>query len=152
MKALFKTGAEWSALIVRLTLALVIFPHGAQKVLGWFGGYGVSGTLNFFTHVLHVPVVLAVLVFVLEFLGPLGLVVGLLTRVVAAGLLVEMIDVIVKMHGHNGFFMNWSGKQAGEGFEYHLLIIGMALALLISGAGRWSLDRLIGELMEEGEA
>ncbi len=149
MKALFKTEAGWSGLVLRLLLGIVMFPHGAQKVLGWFGGYGFSASLNFFTNTLHVPAPLAILVFALEFFGSLALIIGFLTRLVALGLLIEMIVAIAMIHGHYGFFMNWFGKQAGEGFEYHLLVIAICLALLIGGAGNLSVDQVLTESMTE---
>src|SRR5436309_15542363 len=129
-------------LLLRLTLAVVMFPHGAQKALGWFGGHGFASTIAFFTRA-GIPPVLALLVIVTEFLGPLGLAIGLLTRVVAFGLICEMLVAIVTVHWPHGFFMNWTGTQQGEGFEYHVLMIGMALTELMVGAGAWSIDRAL---------
>jgi putative oxidoreductase len=143
-KLLFGTQPGWSGLILRLTLALVIYPHGAQKVLGLYGGYGWSGTMTYFTDVIGLPVALGALVMLIEFLAPFALVLGLFTRGAALGLIAIMLGAIKTVHHANGFFMNWYGKQAGEGFEYHLLVIGMALALVISGAGCFSIDRRIG--------
>lgn len=140
-RRLLATEAGWSHLVLRLTLAAVIFPHGAQKVLGWFGGYGFSGTMGSFTHALGIPYPLALLAMAAEFLGPLALAAGLFTRVAAFGIAVNMAVAVVLVHWPNGFFMNWSGAQAGEGFEFHLLVIGLALALVIWGAGRASVDR-----------
>jgi len=140
---LTRTPLVSGPLILRLTLALVFFPHGAQKVLGWFGGYGFAGTLGFFTGQLGIPAPLAVLAIVTEFLAPLALVLGLGTRVAAFGLAVVMAVAALTVHLPNGFFANWSGKQAGEGIEFHLLAIGAALALVVVGAGRASLDRVI---------
>ena len=139
---LLKTRDDSASLVLRLMLGLVIFPHGAQKVLGWFGGYGLEGTLAFFTHTMNIPYVFAVLAIAAEFLGSIGLIVGLLTRVAAFGIACNMGVAIFMVHLPNGFFMNWTGKQAGEGFEYHLLVIAIALALMIKGGGRWSLDGL----------
>jgi putative oxidoreductase len=132
-----------SLLLLRLTLAVVIFPHGAQKVLGWFGGPGWSGTMGWFTGTVGLPTALAALVMLIEFLAPLALGLGLLTRLAALGLIAVMIGAVVKVHFAVGFFMNWYGSQKGEGFEYHLLVIGMALALVVGGAGRLSVDRWI---------
>jgi putative oxidoreductase len=112
-------------------------------MLGWFGGYGFAGTMGFFTQQMHIPAPLAFLVIIAEFPGCLGLLIGFLTRVVALGLACDMAGAILMVHLPNGFFMNWSGKQAGEGFEYHLLIIGICIALIIGGAGKWSVDRVI---------
>jgi putative oxidoreductase len=143
MKKLFQTDDCLSGLVLRLALGLAMFPHGAQKVLGWFGGPGFSQALAMFTTKMHIPAPLALLVIVAEFFGALGLITGLLTRVAAFGILCDMLGAVILVHWSNGFFMNWSGKQAGEGFEYHLLAIGISLALLIRGAGRWSFDGII---------
>lgn len=145
MKALFQTDDGWTGLILRLTLGLVMFPHGAQKLLGWYNGFGFSGTMGFFTDVMHLPWIIAFLVIMGEFFGSLGLLAGFLTRFSAASLAVIMVGAIVTSHLPHGFFMNWFGKQQGEGFEYHLLVIGIAAALLVTGAGRWSIDRRIAE-------
>jgi putative oxidoreductase len=142
LRRLFATDSGIAGLLLRLTLAVVMFPHGAQKALGWFGGHGFASTIAFFTRA-GIPPVLALLVIVTEFLGPLALAIGLLTRVVAFGLICEMLVAIVTVHWPHGFFMNWTGTQQGEGFEYHLLVIGMALTVLIVGAGAWSLDRVL---------
>jgi putative oxidoreductase len=145
MKALFQTDDSWVGLILRLTLGLVMFPHGAQKVLGWYGGFGFSGTMGFFTETIHLPWIVAFLIIIGEFFGSLGLLAGLLTRFSAASIGVIMLGAITMVHLPNGFFMNWFGKQAGEGYEYHLLVIGIAVALMITGAGRWSADREVAE-------
>jgi putative oxidoreductase len=143
MKKIFQTANSWSSFIIRVMLGIVIFPHGAQKLFGWFGGNGFAGTMSFFTEKMHIPVFFAFLAIIAESLGSMGLWIGFLTRVAAFGILCNMIVAIWMVHWPNGFFMNWFGKQAGEGFEYHLLVIGMCLALLISGGGRWSVDRAI---------
>ena len=143
MKTLFQTDEAWSSLILRVTLGVVMFPHGAQKLLGWFGGFGFAGTMGFFTDKMHLPAVIAFLVIIGESLGSLGLILGFLTRITAASYVLIMLGAIALVHWPNGFFMNWAGKQAGEGFEYHLLVIGMSLALLLAGAGKWSVDGAI---------
>jgi putative oxidoreductase len=143
MKFLFQTESSWSCLVLRLVLGVVMFPHGAQKVFGWFGGFGFTASMGMFTEKMHIPALLAVLVILAESAGSLGLITGLLTRVAALGILCDMIGAVALVHWRNGFFMNWSGKQAGEGFEYHLLMIGMALALVLAGGGKFSLDRMI---------
>lgn len=148
MKTLFATDDAWSGLILRLTLGLVMFPHGAQKLLGWYNGYGFSGTMNFFTDTMHLPWVIAFLIIIGEFFGSLGLLVGFLTRFTAASIGVIMLGAITLVHWPHGFFMNWSGKQAGEGYEYHLLVLGISLALVIIGAGRWSVDGLIAKQLK----
>jgi len=141
LNRMFKTDNDLSTFVLRVTLGCVFFPHGAQKVLGWFGGYGLEGTLGFFTQKMGMPFAAAALVIAAEFLGSLGLITGFLTRLSALGVICVMTGAIYMVHWKNGFFMNWFGSQAGEGFEYHLLAIGIALALMIRGGGRWSIDR-----------
>jgi putative oxidoreductase len=140
---LFQTNQSFAPLIARLALGVVMFPHGAQKMLGWFGGHGFSATMHAFTTMMHIPVVFAFLAILAEFAGSLGLITGLLSRISALGIGVNMVVAIIKVHAANGFFMNWSGHQKGEGIEYHLLAIGLALIVLLYGGGKWSLDRLI---------
>jgi putative oxidoreductase len=132
-----------AALVLRLALGIVIFPHGAQKALGWFGGFGFSGTMGFFTGDLRIPALFAFLAILAEFAGSLGLIVGLLGRVAAFGIACNMVVATLLVHLPNGFFMNWSGQQAGEGFEFHLLALGIALALMIRGSGAVSLDGVL---------
>ena len=136
---LLQTDNGVVGLVLRIVLAVVMFPHGAQKVLGWFGGHGFTGTMKSFTDS-GIPAMLALLALVAEFLGPLGLAVGLLTRVAAFGIACVMLVAILTVHWPHGFFMNWYGNQKGEGFEYHLLVLGIAIALIIVGGGAWSLD------------
>jgi putative oxidoreductase len=143
--ALLRTGDDRVALVLRATLALVMFPHGAQKLLGWFGGPGFSGTMGHLTVEYGLPVVIAVLVIVIEFFGPLALAVGVLGRVAALGIGVVMVGAALTQHVPNGFFMNWFGNQAGEGFEYHLLAAGLAAALVVRGSGALSLDRRLAQ-------
>jgi putative oxidoreductase len=121
---------------------VVFFAHGAQKMLGWFGGYGFHGTMGFFAH-LGIPAPVAFLIICTEFFGGLGLIVGLLTRIAALGIGGLMIGAIFMVHLPNGFFMNWAGTQKGEGIEYHLLVLAMAATLLLRGAGAFSADRAI---------
>lgn len=138
---LLATRAGLDPLILRLMLAAVMLPHGMQKLFGSFGGYGFEGTMGFLTGKIGLPWILAFGVILLEFLGPLLLVVGLGTRLVAAGFIGLMVGAIVTVHAQFGFFMNWSGQQAGEGYEYHLLMIALAAALVLRGAGSLSVDR-----------
>jgi putative oxidoreductase len=147
LRALIRTGPASSALFLRLALAVAIFPHGAQKLLGWFGGAGFSGTITAFQQYFGIPAPLAFVAIITEFFAPLLLVAGLFTRVGALAIAGVMF-VAMRFHFANGFFMNWYGNQAGEGFEYHILAIGIALALALSGGGRWSADRSITRLME----
>ena len=138
---LFASRQHLAGPILRLTLAVVMFPHGAQKLLGWFGGYGFQGTLGFLTESIGLPWILACGIILLEFFGPLLLLIGLGTRIVALGMAGLMVGAITTVHAPFGFFMNWSGAQAGEGFEYHLLVIGIGLALATLGSGKFALDR-----------
>ena len=142
LKKLMGTRDDLGAFAARLALGIVMFPHGAQKVLGWYGGMGLSATFNAFRG-MGMPAPLIVLIFAAEFLGSLGLVLGLLGRVAAFGITALMLGAIAMVHGKFGFFMNWMGNQKGEGFEYHILALGLALAILIKGSGRWSLDRML---------
>ncbi len=136
------TDGAIAPVVLRLTLALVMFPHGAQKVLGWFGGYGFDGTMGYITS-LGFPAALATVAILAEFLAPIALLVGIGTRFAALSFIGVMAGAIATVHLPHGFFMNWSGAQAGEGFEFHLLLIGAALALVVAGGGKWSLDREI---------
>lgn len=142
---LLATDTSLAPTLLRATLAIVMFPHGAQKALGWFGGYGWSGTMGFLTGQIGLPSPLAALVILLEFLGPLLLLAGLGTRVVAVGFAAIMFGAIATVHAEHGFFMNWFGAQKGEGYEFHLLVIGAAIALALTGGGRWSFDRRLHE-------
>jgi putative oxidoreductase len=142
LKRLMNTTNDVSLTTLRVVLGVVFFAHGAQKMLGWFGGYGFQGTMGFFEH-MGMPAPVAFLVICTEFFGGLGLIVGLLTRIAALGIGVEMIGAIFLVHLPNGFFMNWSGTQKGEGIEYHLLAIAVAAALLLRGAGAFSADRAL---------
>jgi putative oxidoreductase len=144
-KKLFSTQNDIALTVLRLVLGVVFFAHGSQKMLGWFGGYGFKGTMGFFTQTAHIPAVFAFLAIAAEFFGGLGLIVGLLTRVAAFGITVNMLVAILTVHLANGFFMNWTGQQKGEGFEYHLLVLAITVALMIRGAGAFSLDRAIGK-------
>jgi len=136
-----KTEPELSTLVLRLALGFVMFPHGAQKMLGWYGGGGLSGTIEAMTG-MGLPLIVVLLVIIGEFFGAIGLLIGFLSRVAAGGLAIIMIGAAF-MHLENGFFMNWFGQQAGEGYEYHLLAIGIALAIVIKGSGALSVDRFL---------
>lgn len=138
----FRTDADVAPLLARLALGVVMFPHGAQKALGLFGGQGFEATMGYFTTKGGIPAPFALLAIAAEFLGAIGLITGTLTRVAAFGIACVM-GVAITVHASNGFFMNWMGNQAGEGFEYHLLAIGLAVLLMVKGGGRLSIDRLI---------
>ncbi|GAB4176260.1 MAG: DoxX family protein [Geothermobacteraceae bacterium] len=143
LKRFLRTDNDIAALIMRLTLGVVMLPHGLQKTLGLFGGHGFSGTYGFFTAKMGMPGVVAVLIILAESLGALGLIFGFLTRLGALGIAAVMTGAIVLVHWQNGFFMNWFGNQQGEGFEYHLLALGLAIALMIRGGGALSVDRML---------
>jgi putative oxidoreductase len=143
IRKLFATDDSTATAILRLVLGLVFFAHGAQKMLGWFGGYGFSGTMGYFTNAMHIPAPLAFLAIAAEFFGGLGLILGFLTRIAAFGIAMNMLVAIATVHSAFGFFMNWSGTQKGEGYEYHLLALAVTAFLMIRGAGAFSVDRVI---------
>jgi len=143
MKKLLSTNNNAAITVVRILLGIVLFPHGAQKLLGWFGGYGFTGTMGFLTGMQHLPYIIALLVILIEFFGGLFLIIGFATRYVALAVIILFAGIVFTVHLQNGFFMNWNGNQKGEGFEYHLLVISIAVALLINGAGALSLDKKI---------
>jgi putative oxidoreductase len=140
LKKLMQTDEDVGMLIVRLALGIVMFPHGAQKLLGWFGGGGFAATMEGMTG-MGLPAVIVFLVILCEFFGSLSLITGFLGRVGAFGILCVMLGAVFAVHLPNGFFMNWMGNQKGEGFEYHLLAVGMALAVMVRGSGAFSIDR-----------
>jgi len=142
-RKLINTTGDPVITILRLVLGVVFFAHGAQKALGWFGGYGFSGTMGFFTQVMHLPAPFAFLAICAEFLGGIGLILGLLSRVAAFGIACNMVMGVAMVHRHFGLFANWSGTQKGEGIEYHLLAIAIALAIMIKGSGAFSVDRAL---------
>lgn len=125
---------------IRLLLAVVIWPHGAQKALGWFGGYGFRGTMGFFTKTMGIPAPLAFLAIAAEFVGPVALAFGVFGRVAALGIATVMVVAALTSHVSNGFFMNWMGHQKGEGFEFHILAFAIACAIVIGGSGAFSVD------------
>jgi len=135
--------SDVTLLLVRLILAIVVGAHGAQKLLGWFGGYGFDGTINFFTDVIGLPYFLGLLIILLESVGMIALLAGLLSRLISAALILIMAGAIITTHMQHGFFMNWSGASAGEGFEFHLLVIAQATVLLLNGGGTLSVDSRI---------
>lgn len=143
-----RTREDGAALIARLGLGAVMLPHGAQKALGWFGGDGFQATVGMMTEQ-GIPAVVAGLVVAAELLGALGLLVGLLGRLAAAGIAAVMLGAISLVHAQHGFFMNWTGTQAGEGFEYHLLALALAGVVLIKGSGSLSVDRALTRRGEE---
>jgi len=143
IRRLIPTDNDAAITVLRLALGIVFFAHGAQKMLGWFGGYGFTGTMGFFTGIMHIPPVFAFLAIAAEFFGGLGLIFGLFTRVAAFGIFCNMVVAVAMVHHHFGFFMNWAGTQKGEGFEFHLLVLAITVFLMIRGAGAASIDRLL---------
>lgn len=143
IRRLYATDDSAATSILRLVLGVVFFAHGAQKMLGWFGGFGFAGTMGFFTGLLHIPAPLAFLAIAAEFFGGIGLIVGFLTRIAAFGIGVNMLVAIMTVHRAFGFFMNWTGTQKGEGFEFHLLVLAIVAFLIIRGAGAFSVDRIL---------
>jgi putative oxidoreductase len=143
IQRLTATKPQATPLILRVVLAIVLLPHGAQKLLGCFGGYGFSATMQHFTTDAGLPPLIAFLVIFLEFFGILFILFGLFIRPFAVAVLILFIGMIVTEHLPFGFFMNWFGNQKGEGYEYHLLVIGILLPLIIAGAGKASFDTLI---------
>jgi putative oxidoreductase len=145
LQKIINTKDDFTLTLLRLVMGIIFFAHGAQKVLGWFGGYGFSGTMGFFTHQLGIPAPFAFLAIMAEFLGGLGLIVGLLGRIAAFGIICNMVVAVFMVHRYNGLFMNWSGQQKGEGYEYHLLAIVVGLAIVIGGSGALSVDHFLSD-------
>jgi putative oxidoreductase len=142
MHSLMRTAPDPLLLVGRIVLGIVMLAHGCQKVFGLFGGGGLEGTYAFFSG-LGIPAWLGTLGIIAEFGGAIALLLGLLGRVAAAGLIVNMLVAIFVVHGRFGFFMNWGGRQAGEGIEFHLITIALLLTILVRGSGLLSLDRLL---------
>jgi putative oxidoreductase len=143
IRKLIATDNDAATTLLRLVVGVIFFAHGAQKMLGWFGGYGFTGTMGFFTGVMHIPAPLAFLAIAAEFFGGLGLIFGFLTRIAAFGIFSNMVVAIAMVHRQFGLFMNWTGAQKGEGYEYHLLVLAVTAFLVIRGAGAASVDRLL---------
>jgi putative oxidoreductase len=140
---IFNISESFAPLAIRIMLGVVVFPHGAQKLIGWFGGYGFSGTMGFFTDSIGLPWLIGFLVILLESIGSIALIAGLATRIIAVSYLLLALGIVFTSHIQHGFFMNWFDNQQGEGYEYFLLWIGMAVSLILTGGGKYSLDRSI---------
>jgi len=141
---LFDTPFDWTLTFLRVVVGSVMFAHGAQKMLGWFGGPGYAAAMGMFGQ-MSIPAPLALLVVCTEFFGSLFLILGFLGRIAALGIAIEMIVAVALVHLRFGFFMNWTGMQAGEGFEYHILLVALTVPIIVRGAGAWSVDRWIAE-------
>src|SRR5260370_13460918 len=146
LNKLFRTDADYALMLARVVLGALFFIHGDQLMLGWFGGYGLNGTLQFFTQHLGIPAAFGFLAICAGFFGGLLLVMGLVGRAAALALICTMAVAVVKVHWQFGLFMNWFGTQKGEGFEYHLLAITLGLVILLKGSGALSLDRMLARL------
>lgn len=144
LRKLFQTDNNVAGLVARIALGIVILPHGLQKLAGAFGGHGFSATLDYFTGT-GLPWVVAFLIIIGESFGALGLITGFLSRFSAFGISLIMLGATLLVHAPQGFFMNWSGQQQGEGFEFHLLALGLGLIVMIFGGGKWSIDKLISD-------
>jgi len=142
LKNLYYTNSNIAGLIARIALGIVILPHGLQKLLGMFGGGGFSNTVDFFVST-GMPSIVAILIIVAESFGAISLIVGFFARFSAAAITLIMLGAIFMVHSTNGFFMNWLGSQEGEGFEYHILAIGLGLVVIFVGAGKASIDLLL---------
>jgi len=142
LQKLLQTSNDLTLTFVRLLLGIVFFAHGAQKLLGWYGGFGFSATVGAFLK-MGMPLAIAYFAIFVEFFGGLSMIFGLLSRLGGLGIAAEMCGAVCTVHFRNGFFMNWYGMQKGEGFEYHLLAIAIAVLIMIRGAGALSLDRMI---------
>lgn len=142
-KILFTNSSNTAALVARLALGIVVFPHGAQKLVGWFGGYGFTGTMGFLTGS-GLPWIIALLVILIEFFGAVMLISGFATRIAAVGIIVNFLGVVITSHLSNGFFMNWYMQpNKGEGLEYFILLFGLAIVALIAGGGKASFDAVL---------
>lgn len=140
---ILKTQNEWTGFIIRLTLGIVLLPHGAQKLLGLFGGFGFTGTMDFFTTQVGLPWVVGFSVILIEFFGSLALIIGFASRLWSVAIIFLFLGIMGTTQLEHGFFMNWFGTQNGEGSEYSLLIIGISIAILVNGSGKYSLDNLL---------
>jgi putative oxidoreductase len=140
---IFKTNNDWTGVVTRLSMGVILLPHGAQKMLGMFGGYGFTVTMGFFTDTMHLPWIIGLFVIIIEFIGAFSLIAGFAARIWSALTIILFLAIIFTSHLDNGFFMNWFGSQKGEGYEYHLLVIGLSIATLINGSGKYSVDGIL---------
>lgn len=143
IESLTGTHADWVVGIARILLGIIFFGHGAQKMLGWYGGPGLANSMRAFTEHLHLPSTLAFLVIAGELFSGIGLIVGLFSRIAALVIALTMVGAIATVHFRFGLFLNWFGNQKGHGIEYHLMAIALALVVVVKGAGAFSLDRLV---------
>jgi putative oxidoreductase len=149
---ILETPAEIFLTAGRLLLGGVMMAHATQKIFGWFGGSGLTATVDSFRTHLGIPMALAVIAILAEFVGSVGLVLGFLGRLAAVCIIAVMIGAVLLVHLDNGFFMNWTGRAEGEGFEYHLLAVAAALPILAKGSGAYSVDAWIRRLLAAGRS
>jgi putative oxidoreductase len=149
LKMLVKTETDYALTLSRLVLGFLFFVHGSQLMLGWFGGFGLSGSMQFFTQQLGIPAAFAFLAISAQFFGGILLIVGLAGRIAALTIICNMVAAVAKVHWQFGLFMNWYGTQKGEGFEYHLLVVTIGLLIVARGSGAFSLDRLLARVPTE---
>lgn len=143
-KIIFETNSNnWAATLSRVALGTVLFPHGAQKLLGWFEGFGFDGTMGYFTRTVGLPWIVGLIVIIIEFFGSLSLMLGFATRLWSIAIALLTLGIVQTTHSQYGFFMNWMGNQQGEGIEYFILMLGLTVSLILSGGGRLSVDSWI---------
>lgn len=142
-KRIFQTNNDWTPLILRILLGIVVLHHGAQKSLGWFDGYGFAGTMEFFTKTVGIPWIVGLLVILLETIGAIAIIAGAAIRPLAIAYTLLAMSIVYTSHLQNGFFMNWEGTQAGEGYEFFVLWVAISVSLIISGAGKYSIDKVL---------
>ncbi|MBE3125896.1 MAG: DoxX family protein [Acidobacteria bacterium] len=148
LRKLFATDKSFSGTALRVLLGVVIFPHGAQKLLGWFGGGGFNASMRMFESSFHIPTIFALLAILAESVGAVALIAGFFTRIAALAISVNMVVAVALIHAKVGFFMNWGGTAKGEGFEYHILAMAIGIVLMIMGGGRWSVDGVIAKKLK----
>lgn len=140
---ILQSQSGWVGLALRVTAAVVMFPHGAQKLLGWYGGFGFKNSMNYFTETVNLPWIVGFLVIILEVFGSIAILAGVGTRLFAIALACVVIGIIFTAQAQNGFFMNWFGNQPGEGYEFSLLLLGIYVCLIIGGSGKLSVDEML---------
>jgi putative oxidoreductase len=140
---ILNSSLDWVSIILRLTTGFIMLPHGFQKAFGFFGGFGFKASMHYFTVTMNLPWVISFAVIFFEVIGSIGLIAGAFSRIWAFGLIIVMMGAIITTNGKNGLFMNWYGNQSGEGYEYHLLFIGICLAIVICGSGKFSIDGIL---------
>lgn len=143
LRKLLRTRAEFVPAVARLTLGAVILPHGAQKTVGWFGGYGFTGTMHWFTETMHIPWLLGLAAILAETLGGVALLVGFASRLAALSVGAVFVTAVATIHWQHGFFANWFGNQKGEGIEYFLLGLALVAIVAVRGGGSFSADRAL---------